>query len=125
MVAHSLTITGLRPATRYFFRLTSSDRAGNMGIWPPSGPDPLPNPGGTAFLADFTTPVGSLRDTVAADFKAGTSTGTYVSETGDGELILAPTIATEFSGSAMPSGWFTHEWTPGWHRQRQRRAAHR
>ena len=29
----------------------------------------------------------------------------YVSETGDGEVILAPTVGAEFSGPSLPAGW--------------------
>ena len=32
---------------------------------------------------------------------------------GDGELILAPASATEFSGSALPADWSTSIWSPG------------
>ena len=41
----------------------------------------------------------TLHDTMSADFAAGSSTGTYVAETGDGELTLAPAKGTEFSGT--------------------------
>src|SRR5262249_57023151 len=37
----------------------------------------------------------------------------YVSEMADGEVILAPALATEFSGTALPSGWSTTEWNAG------------
>jgi hypothetical protein len=44
--------------------------------------------------------------TTVADFKAGTlDAGTYISETTDGEIILTPAIATEFSGTTLPTGW--------------------
>src|SRR5207247_8333140 len=48
----------------------------------------------------------TLRDTAPADFQAGTlGATTYISQTGNGEVILKPTVATEFAGSAMPAGW--------------------
>ena len=40
-----------------------------------------------------------------ADFSAGTlAGGAYISETADGELMLAPQ-GSEFSGSSLPAGW--------------------
>ena len=49
---------------------------------------------------------GSLTDTTVADFNSGgPSTDTYVAETDDGEVMLAPTDGVEFYGSAMPAGW--------------------
>ncbi|PYR91065.1 MAG: hypothetical protein DMF84_18525 [Acidobacteria bacterium] len=44
-----------------------------------------------------------------ADFVGGTAdAGAYYSETGNGEVMLTPTLATEFSGTALPSGWLTN-----------------
>jgi hypothetical protein len=44
--------------------------------------------------------------TTTADFATGTAdAGAYFSETGDGEVILKPNPATEFSGATLPSGW--------------------
>ena len=54
----------------------------------------------------------TLHDTMSADFAAGSSTGTYAAETGDGELMLAPTKGTE-SGTTMPAGWATSIWSAG------------
>jgi len=46
--------------------------------------------------------------TTVADFSGGTvGTTTYVSDTAGGEVILAPTIGTEFSGTALPTGWIS------------------
>ena len=58
-------------------------------------------------------PSPTLHDTTSADFSAGSSTGTYVAENGDGELTLAPASGSEFSGSTMPSGWATRIWSGG------------
>jgi hypothetical protein len=44
--------------------------------------------------------------TTSADFRSGTlGTGTYVSETQDGELTLAPALGDEFSGTALSTAW--------------------
>ena len=66
--------------------------------------------------ASFTmpTPSGALTDTTTADFAAGQAdAGTYMGEAGDGEVLLAPTAGSEFSGSALPSGWSTTPWQAG------------
>src|SRR5207247_7313682 len=39
--------------------------------------------------------------------------GSYVAETGNGELMLAPAEGQEFSGSAVPAGWSWSPWTQG------------
>ena len=44
---------------------------------------------------------------------AGTlDAGTYISETTDGEVILAPTFGTEFSGDTPPPGMSGAQWFP-------------
>ncbi len=58
---------------------------------------------------------GSFTDNTYADFSAGLSTtvtGTYVSETTDGEVILKPTVGTEFSGTSLPDGWLPAYYGP-------------
>lgn len=66
----------------------------------------------TAFAAPASA--SSLTDTTYADFSAGTTgAGTYVAESSDGEVTLAPTAGSEFPGSALPSGWFKTPWAVG------------
>jgi hypothetical protein len=115
VTAHSVRLTGLQPSTAYFFRVRSTDRAGNQASKPSLGGDPPPVPGGPPPPPPqaFTTPSPTLHDTMTSDFNGGTSAGMYVSETGDGEVILAPAGATEFSGSVMPANWSTFAWSPG------------
>jgi regulation of enolase protein 1 (concanavalin A-like superfamily) len=105
--AHSVALTGLTPSTQYFYRVTSADASGNAASAP-------------ATAATFTTRAGqtgggqTVRDTTAADFASATpAAGVYVSQTGDGELILTPTVGAEFSGAALPSGWSTTPWSSG------------
>lgn len=53
-------------------------------------------------------------DTTAADFAAGTlDPGGYIAEMEDGEVILAPTYGTEFSGTTLPDGLSLTPWFPG------------
>jgi N,N-dimethylformamidase beta subunit-like protein/uncharacterized protein DUF4082/Big-like domain-containing protein len=94
---HSLTLGGLVPNATYFLRITSIDRSGNPAV---------------ALAPNFTTPGPTLRDMISADFLAGTATHAYVAETGDGEVILAPTAGTEFSGTTMPAGWIGSKFDP-------------
>jgi hypothetical protein len=110
VTTHSVRLTGLTPSTAYYFRVRSTDRSGNEAAKPSLPPptvagQPAPPPGPTP--PTFTMPNPMLHDTMAADFAAGTSTGTYIAETVDGEVILAPARGAEFSGSTMPSGWAT------------------
>ena len=99
-VSHSVTLSGLTAGTTYFFRLTSADEAGNSSS-------------STGELS-FTTSSLTLVDTTVAHFTAGTpGTGAYLSETVDGEVMLTPDLATEFSGTALPSGWEAVNWQSG------------
>ena len=53
-------------------------------------------------------------DTTSADFSAGTlDANTAVSQIADGEVILAPAVNVEFSGSSLPSGWSAANWAAG------------
>ncbi len=115
VTSHHVTLSGLRPSTSYFFRVRSTDRSGNMASKPSLGPAPPPVPGGPPPPPPqaFTMPSPTLRDTMPADFAAGVASGTYIAESGDGELTLAPSIGVEFSGTTMPSGWKTHIWSEG------------
>src|SRR5262249_50724057 len=80
-LSHSVVLSGLTPGTTYFFRVTSADAAAN----PATEPNPPAPP------ASFATPVPvCTTDQSAADFAAGARANTYVSATGDGEVILAP-----------------------------------
>ena len=103
VTSHSVTLTGLTSNTTYYFRVSSADGSANTATSPQSPAPP----------ASFTTPSAVLGDTTVADFSAGSPTNTYVSQTADGEVILAPAVGTEFSGASLPSGWSTSPWTTG------------
>ncbi len=98
VISHSIELTGLATNTTYYYRVTSRDAALNSATFPPDPPDPP---------AQFTMPaLACLDDDLEEDFAAGTTGGaTYVSATGDGEVILAPAAGAEFSGSSLPAGW--------------------
>ena len=94
---HVVTLTGMAPNTIHYFHVTSSDAANNAMTSPDTS---------------FTMPGAVLTDTTVADFSAGTpGTATYVSETANGEVILAPAAGTEFGGSALPTGWVSAAWS--------------
>ena len=104
VTSHSLSLTGLAPATTYYFRVTSADAANNSATSPASPAPP----------ASFTTPSATFVDTTVADFSAGTpGANTYISQTTDGEVILNPTVGAEFYGSALPTGWSSTIWASG------------
>jgi VCBS repeat-containing protein len=104
VMAHSLTLTGLSAQTTYYYRVTSNDAAANSATEPPAGDAPL----------SFTTPSSTLVDTTSSDFSAGTSALCYISESGDGEVVLAPAEGAEFGGTALPSpSWSSTIWIPG------------
>jgi hypothetical protein len=57
-----------------------------------------------------------LTDTTRTDFGAGTTTGAYVGaseSSGDGEVVLAPTVGEEFDGAVLPAGWTQGQWPSG------------
>ena len=90
-----MPLTGLQPNTTYYYLVSSTDAAGNTA---------------TVAAPSFTVPGPTLRDTAATDFSAGTTSATYVSQTADGEVILAPTVGAEFSGPGLPEGWVAVNW---------------
>ncbi|HXH27801.1 MAG TPA: hypothetical protein VNL37_02080, partial [Candidatus Polarisedimenticolia bacterium] len=78
------------------------------------GPDECQcNPGYSG--ADCSLPVTTCAaDVSSGDFAAGApGSGTYLSDTDDGEVTLAPTEGTEFDGTALPAGWGSFVWTAG------------
>ena len=70
---------------------------------------------GEATFSWTLLPADSFVDTTVADFGAGSHSGTYVTDTAGGAVILAPTVASEFSGSSLPAGWSAKAspWTTG------------
>ena len=75
----------------------------------------------TADLRDVTVAWSPLpggaeaTDTTTADFEAGTRTGVHVTSDDDGEVILKPEVAEEFSGGPglPPSFGYSGNWNPG------------
>jgi len=56
----------------------------------------------------------NLGDSSPADFAAGcANAGAYVARTLAGEVILAPKLAAEFTGTDMPKGWTVTPWVNG------------
>src|SRR5207253_5780383 len=98
---HAVTLSGLTPGTTYFYRASSTDRAGNTAT----------SPAPPAAPASFTVPTFAKTDTTAADFSAGTpGTCAVVAHAGDGEVQLTPAVAAEFAGTALPAGWTGTLW---------------
>ena len=101
-------VAGLAVSTTYTARVFG----GSTGIRDLAG-----NALASSVSWSFTTggpPPLTLTDTTAADFGAGTpNSGVYLSQTGDGEVILAPQAGTEFSGTTLPGGWSSTSWNTG------------
>ncbi len=58
-----------------------------------------------------TCPTGCLMQTTVADFRKGTlGAGTYLAQTADGEVLLAPAVGAEFAGTTLPAGWSNGSW---------------
>ena len=101
VTSHSARLTGLANNTRYYFRVSSTDVSGNTGRYPPVEEPP----------SSFNVPSAAIVDTTFADFSAGTPVaGVYLSTDLDGEVRLAPAVASEFNGTALPAGWFTAQY---------------
>ncbi len=97
VTSHALSLNGLTIGATYYFRVTSTDFSNNSTTYPPTGNNPL----------SFAVPDRRMIDTTIADFSAGTlGTNTYITSDGDGDVILLPTVGTEFSGTSLPAGWF-------------------
>jgi Calx-beta domain/Purple acid Phosphatase, N-terminal domain len=106
VTGHEVPLTGLTAGTQYYYRVTSADAATNSAS-APTAP--------ATFTTNSVPPPGAITvsDSTAADFAGGTGPGTYVSVSGNGEVILAPTVGAEFSGSALPTGWSSAVWNTG------------
>ena len=102
VTSHTITLTSLTPNTNYYFRVESTDE--------------FTNTSGTA-VAPFVTP--AFVDTTAQDFSAGTLSSLLLSD--DGDLILSAAAAAEFSGTVLPTGWFTAPVERGWRPQFRQR----
>ena len=88
----------------YSVTLTASSTPGNETI--------TATDNGVSAIATLTEmtycPGYCFTDMISADFMSGSpGVNAYVSETTDGEIILAPTAGAEFygSGSTLPTGW--------------------
>ena len=105
VTSHSVTLNGLTPGVTYYFRVASSDNSNN------SATEPAP-----PSTLDFTTPVPvnyCFTDQTAADFNAGSTAGTYVSDLSGGEVILQPAAAAEFTILPPAAEWQSFAWTGG------------
>ncbi len=91
--SHSVSLTGLTANTRYYFRVTSADAAGNSATSPTSPAAP----------ASYVPTVTPIAHTTVAQFSTGT--GGYVSDTNGGEVLGTLTVGTEFTGTTTPTGF--------------------
>ena len=88
-----MALTGLTPNTRYYYRVTSTDAAGNTTVAPATSGAP----------AAYVPSVAPVVHSTVADFSTGS--GGYVADTSGGEVMSTPAVGSEFPGAAIPSGW--------------------
>ena len=62
-----------------------------------------------------SSPAPEVRDACPEDFRAGSpGPGVHIATVAEGaEVILAPTVAAEFSGDTLPHDWFVEAWKEG------------
>lgn len=59
-------------------------------------------------------PISYLMDTTAGDFALGAADAqVYLGQAGDGEVLLAPSVGAEFTGTTLPGTWFGTPWAAG------------
>jgi methionine-rich copper-binding protein CopC len=64
-----------------------------------------------SFTTAAASTGGQWNQTTAADFNAGTQSGTIVTNVSGGEIQLAYAFADDFNGSTLGSGWTTKSWS--------------
>jgi len=105
VTVHSVLLTGLSANTTYYYRATSKDLANNST----TGPNPPIAP-----LSFTTVGVPCAQDATEADFAAGTpGSGTRVAVAGNGEVILDPERAADFTTLPPTSEWNSFPWSTG------------
>ena len=81
------------------------------GLLIDSGPQSVTLTGGYRYVVCTTN---CLSHTTATDFATGTTGGTVsITQVGDGEVGLAPTMNAEFGGAVLPGGWSVAPWAAG------------
>ena len=90
--SHSVTLSGLAPNTRYYYRVTSADPAANSTT----------SPSTSAAAAQYAPPVAAIVQSSVTDFSTGS--GGYVANTAGGEVIATPTDGYELAGTTLPGG---------------------
>jgi hypothetical protein len=93
--AHGVVLTGLDPDRTYYYRVVSADGAGNRAVWPAAGQGP----------AAFVSAANGVADRSLAQLRMATRDGTYLTQTGFGEVSLAPEDGQEFATPALPATW--------------------
>jgi hypothetical protein len=95
--SHTVALNNLTVNTRYYYRVTSVDAAGNATTSPPT----------SAAAAQYVPAVQPVVRTTVADFATGS--GGYVADSAGGEVMAAPPLGTEFTSGAapvsLPSTW--------------------
>ncbi len=103
VTSHSIAVTGLTAGVTYYYRVTSADALAN------STTEPVP-----PATLNFTIPLPPcFQDQLEADFNGGAQSNTYITNNPDGEVILKPTAAAEFTVLPPTAAWKSFDWGSG------------
>ncbi len=92
VTSHTVTLSGLTPNSTYYYQVVSADSIGNTATAPAT-----PN--------NFLMPSASVSDGSVADFSGGSGSCSVVRGVNGGEVILTPTLNSDFGGTALPNNW--------------------
>ncbi|HSV66774.1 MAG TPA: DUF4082 domain-containing protein [Mycobacteriales bacterium] len=101
--AHAVVLTHLDPDRTYYYRVESTDRAGNRMTWPATGQP----------AASFVSAGSGVADRGLAELRMAGQDGTYVQQDGFGEVSLAPEEGQEFGTPSLPGPWEASRTAPG------------
>jgi Domain of unknown function (DUF4082)/Bacterial Ig-like domain len=96
VVSHDTMLTQLEPGRTYYYRIVSTDAAGNTATLPEKDAPP----------ATFVSAAKGVADHTAATLQMGQrSAGAYLRQDSYGELSLTPESGEEFAIPALPTTW--------------------
>jgi len=103
VAAHAVVLTGLEPDHTYYYRVVSTDRAGNRTVWPSAEAPP----------ASFVSAAAGVADRSLAQLRMASGSGTYLQQDAFGEVTLAPEDGQEFGTPSLSASWQAAVETPG------------
>ena len=93
--------------------IVESNETFSVNLSAPSGAT-ITDAQATVTIVNDDVAVLTLVDTTTSDFSAGSGdSGIYVTQTANGEVVLAPAAGAEFGGSTLPADWTATPWNAG------------